>query len=154
MTVKAAALIRSICPEDVPELCDLLADLFETESDFSADRKKQANGLRLVLEDGSGRSKVFVAVHERRVIGMCSVQVVISTSEGRPAAIMEDLVVRREHRGSGFGAALLEAVQEWCLERGITRLQLLADKNNSQALTFYTNMGWCGTNLICLRKRL
>ena len=154
MTLKTTALIRSVHPDDVPALCDLLADLFEAESDFSADPRKQANGLRLLLEDGSGRSKAFVAVHEGRVIGMCSVQVVISTAEGRPAAIMEDLVVRREHRGSGFGTALLEAVQEWCLKRGITRLQLLADKNNLQALTFYANRGWCGTDLICLRKRL
>jgi len=154
MIVNTTAVIRSVLPEDVPVMCDLLADLFETESDFSADRKKQANGLRLLLEDSSGRSKVFVATHDGCVIGMCSVQVIISTAEGKPAAIMEDLVVRRDHRGSGFGAALVETVQEWCLERGITRLQLLADKNNSQALTFYTNRGWRSTNLICLRKRL
>jgi GNAT superfamily N-acetyltransferase len=154
MAVNTAMLVRPARPADVSALCDLLADLFRIESDFSADPAKQANGLRLLLEDESGRSKVFVAVHEGRVIGMCSVQVIISTAEGRPAAIIEDLVVRREHRGFGFGTALLEIVREWCLVRGITRLQLLADKDNSKALTFYTNRGWCGTNLICLRKRL
>jgi GNAT superfamily N-acetyltransferase len=153
-TVKTAALIRPVRSEDVPVLCDLLGDLFEIEADFSADRRKQENGLRLLLEDRSGRSKVFVAVHGGRVIGMCSVQVVISTAEGKPAAIMEDVVVKREHRGSGFGTALVEAVQEWCLERGITRVQVLADKDNLQALTFYANKGWFSTNLICLRKNL
>jgi GNAT superfamily N-acetyltransferase len=152
--MKTITLIRSALPADIPVLCDLLADLFETESDFSKDPEKQSNGLRLLLEDRSGRTKVFVAVHDGRVIGMCSVQVVISTAEGRPAAIMEDLVVRREHRGFGFGTALIDAVREWCLERGITRLQLLADKNNSQALTFYAKRGCSGTNLICLRKNL
>ncbi len=152
--MNTTTLIRSARPADVPALCDLLADLFETETDFTADSKKQANGLRLLLEDGSGRSKVFVAVHDGRVIGMCSVQMIISTSEGRQAAILEDIVVNREHRGFGFGTALLEAVREWCLERGISRLQLLADKDNLQALTFYTNRGWCGTNLVCLRKYL
>ncbi len=152
--VKTTTLIRSAHSADIPVLCDLLADLFESESDFAADPKKQATGLRLLLEDGTGRSKVFVAVHEEHVIGMCSVQVIISTAEGRPAAIVEDLVVRREQRGFGFGTALLEAVREWCLDRGITRLQLLADKDNAYALAFYADRRWCGTNLICLRKRL
>jgi len=152
--VNTSTLIRSARPADVPALCDLLADLFEIESDFTADFKKQANGLRLLIEDGLGRSKVYVAVHDGRVIGMCSVQMIISTSEGRRAAILEDLVVNREHRGFGFGTALLEAVGKWCLERGISRLQLLADKENSQALTFYANRGWCSTNLVCLRKYL
>ncbi len=152
--MNAANLIRPARPADVPAMCDLLADLFEIESDFDADREKQANGLRLLLEDPSGRSKVFVAVRDGRVIGMCSVQTIISTAEGGPAAIMEDLVMLREHRGSGFGTALLETVREWCLAQGITRLQLLADKDNTRAFAFYVNRGWLGTNLVCLRKRL
>jgi len=146
--------VRSARPADIPELCDLLADLFEIEADFAINRERQANGLRLLLGDGSGRSKVFVAEDGGCVIGMCSVQVTISTAEGRPAAIMEDLVVRREHWGSGVGTALAEAAGEWCLERGITRLQLLADRKNTKALAFYSSRGWGGTDLICLRKRL
>ncbi len=135
-------------------MCDLLADLFRIESDFDVDPKKQANGLRLLLEDASGRSHVLVAEQDGCVVGMCSVQVIISTAEGGPAAILEDLIVRRKNRGSDFGTALIEAAGEWCLERGITRLQLLADHDNARALAFYANRGWHGTNLLCLRKRL
>ena len=35
----------------------------------------------------------------------------------------------------------------------VSRLQLLADRNNSPALTFYDKAGWQMTELICLRKR-
>jgi len=34
----------------------------------------------------------------------------------------------------------------------VSRLQLLADRNNIQATDFYQKLGWQATQLICLRK--
>ena len=36
--------------EDLPQLTDLLEELFTQESDFTPDRSKQMRGLRLILE--------------------------------------------------------------------------------------------------------
>lgn len=147
-------VIRPARSDDIPQMCGLLADLFAIESDFSPDTGKQARGLKLLLEDRSGRSCVAVAVRKGVVIGMCSVQTVISTSEGGPSGLVEDLVVRRELRGSGIGSALLDHVLTWCKERRITRVQLLADKDNTPAISFYESRGWIGASLICLRTCL
>ncbi len=144
--------VRPARAEDIPVLCDLLTDLFSLESDFAPDREKQAKGLRLLLEDRSGASVVLVAVHQGNVVGMCSVQAVISTSEGGAAGIVEDVVVHREHREQGIGGVLLGAAIAWCTGRGISRLQLLADRDNAPALQFYFSRGWTGTSLVCLRK--
>lgn len=145
-------VIRPARVEDIPEMCELLADLFSLESDFAPDREKQAKGLRLLLEESSGSSVVLVAAHEGKALGMCSVQVVISTAEGGPAGIVEDVFVHREHRGQGIGGSLLGSAMAWCTKQGITRLTLLADRDNAPALQFYFSRGWTGTGLICLRK--
>ena len=135
------AIIRSARTDDIPQMCGLLADLFLIEADFATDAEKQARGLTLLLEDQSGRSCVVVAVREGAVVGMCSVQTVISTAEGGPSGLVEDLVVRRELRGRGIGRALLDHVLTWCKGQGLSRVQLLADKGNAPALAFYTAGG-------------
>jgi GNAT superfamily N-acetyltransferase len=49
------------------------------------------------------------------------------------------------------GRRLVNALVEWAADRGLTRLQLLADDRNRPALDFYRKMGWHTTQLLCLR---
>jgi GNAT superfamily N-acetyltransferase len=144
--------IRSARADDIPALCHLLDGLFSLESDFTPDREKQAKGLRLLLEKPPGSSIVLVAGHKGQAVGMCSVQTFLSTAEGGPAGFIEDVVVSREFRGRGVGTRLLEGSMSWCRAQGITRLQLLADRDNAAALQFYSSRRWTCTGLICLRK--
>jgi GNAT superfamily N-acetyltransferase len=144
--------IRPALAEDIRQLCDLLADLFSLESDFAPCREKQEKGLRLLLDNNGASSIVLVAEQEGQVLGMCSVQKIISTAEGGPAGIVEDVVVHREHRGQGIGGSLLGAAMAWCTKQGISRMQLLADRHNAPALQFYFSREWTVTGLICLRK--
>jgi len=99
------------------------------------------------------RGGILVAEEAGQVVGMCTGQVVISTAEGGPAVLVEDMVVDSAHRGRGIGRALMAAMAGWGLEQGATRLQLLADKNNFPALSFYQRIGWRMTALICLRQQ-
>jgi ribosomal protein S18 acetylase RimI-like enzyme len=146
--------IRAATLADIPQLCELLKELFTIESDFAPSQEKQLRGLELLLTPSSGSSLVLVAVQAANVLGMCSVQVVVSTAEGGSSGILEDLIVHPEHRGRGVGGSLISTAAAWCTGKGITRLQLLADKSNAPALRFYFSRGWNGTDLICLRKRL
>lgn len=88
------------------------------------------------------------------VLGMCSAQTLISTAEGGEAALVEDVVVRGDARGCGIGRALLDSLEAWCRQRGIRRLQLLADTANIPALEFYRARGWQPTQLAAWRKYL
>jgi ribosomal protein S18 acetylase RimI-like enzyme len=83
---------------------------------------------------------------------MCTVQTLISTAEGGPVGLLEDLVVAADFRHQGMGAKLLAGAVNWAECRGFKRLQLLADKNNQAALRFYEKQGWESTQLVCLRK--
>jgi GNAT superfamily N-acetyltransferase len=146
--------IRPACTEDIPRLCDLLADLFARETDFEPDQGRQARGLSLLVHDQSGRSLVLVAVSREEIVGMCSVQTLISTAEGGPVGLVEDVIVRADCRGQGIGANLLDTAIAWSKTRNMSRLQFLTDRGNSPTLAFYSTCRWSPTSLICLRKHL
>ena len=143
--------IRPAVPADVDALAALLRQLFELEADFRPDEARQRKGLSLMLDDPDRRA-VLVAERGGAVVGMVTAQLVVSTAEGGPSALLEDMVVLAPARGRGVGGELLRAIEAWARARGATRLQLLADRENGPALAFYARMGWAGTRLVCLRR--
>ena len=136
--------------EDIDRLSGLLEQLFALEEDFTFDAEKQRKGLALMLEGCGKHRAVKVALHGNTIVGMCTVQTRISTSQGSITGILEDLIVAADHRGRGVGKRLLKEMSHWAGKRGIGHLQLLADRNNTPALTFYHLQGWRRTNLACL----
>jgi ribosomal protein S18 acetylase RimI-like enzyme len=145
--------IRTATQSDIPQLVELLNALFAIEADFNFDQDKQACGLELLLKSDKNCILVAELLGERRVLGMCTVQTLISTAEGGAVGLLEDLVVAADFRHRGIGAKLLAEAVKWAECQGLKRLQLLADKNNGPALIFYGTQDWGPTQLICLRKR-
>ncbi|MEJ2685167.1 MAG: GNAT family N-acetyltransferase [Candidatus Sulfobium sp.] len=146
--------IRRAVPDDIPGMCGLLADLFSIESDFSPDTHRQTRGLALLVNDGAGSSAVFVAEDAGTIVGMCSVQALVSTAEGGPVGLVEDMIVKRRYRRRGIGKAILSEIVRWSGEKKMTRLQLLRDADNADALEFYRDNGWSHTSLVCMRKQI
>ncbi|MDF7823745.1 GNAT family N-acetyltransferase [Pontiellaceae bacterium B12227] len=144
--------IRRATQDDIPAMAELLHELFAIEVDFTPDFAVQSEGLSRLLDRES--AEIFVAEIRRQVVGMCTVQIHISTAKGREVGVVEDVVVDIEHRGKGMGAALLRTMEEWAVQRGLARLQLLADRDNNPALGFYRRQGWHATNLVSWMKQL
>jgi len=145
--------IRAARPEDIPPMTDLLAELFRIETDFAPEVEKQVRGLSVLVADQPGRSCVLVAEQGGMVAGMATVQTLISTAEGGQVGLVEDVVVHRDLRGRGIGTRLIAEIVAWARSQGLTRLQLLADRDNQPALDFYASRNWGITHLICLRRR-
>ncbi len=146
--------IKEARPVDIDQMLPLLAQLFAIEEDFQFNPKTQALGLRLML-DGCGKHRtVKVAWIKDRIVGMCTAQTRISTAQGKISAVVEDLVVDHEYRGLKIGTRLLQAVEEWSRQKGISSISLLADKNNHKGLEFYKTRAWDQTALICLVRHL
>jgi GNAT superfamily N-acetyltransferase len=143
--------IRSATPDDLDALVRLLGVLFSIEADFRPDAERQRRGLALLLAAPS-RAAVFVAERAGTVVAMVTAQLVVSTAEGGVSALVEDMVVVERERRRGVGRILLGAAEAWAAQRGATRLQLLADRENAPALRFYERMGWRPTQLVCLRR--
>ena len=134
-------------------MAELLGELFRIERDFVPDVARQLEGLRLLLAQPE-RVLLLVAVQDAQVVGMCAVHDGISTAEGAPVAVLEDLVIAERYRRTGIGSALLAAAEAHAVRRGARRLQLLADRTNQPALAFYACQGWETTQLVALRRRL
>lgn len=144
--------IRTATKADIPAMAELLHELFAIEADFSPNYEVQSRGLELLIEQEN--TAIFVACFNGQVVGMCTLQVIISTAMGKKVAAVEDVVVDVDHRGKGIGAALLRNAEEWADQVGLGRLQLMADRDNSPALGFYRRQGWNPTNLIVWMKQL
>ena len=145
--------IRDARPDDLDAMTALLRDLFSIEADFAVDARRQQRGLTLMLDGCRKHRCVKVAETGERVVGMATAQMLVSTAEGGMVALIEDMVVDNHFRGRGIGRLLMTDIEAWSRERGATRLQLLADRTNFQALDFYDRMGWHPTKLICLRRK-
>jgi ribosomal protein S18 acetylase RimI-like enzyme len=145
------AKIRPARRSDLDAMVSLLQALFAIEEDFTPDPARQRQGLERLL-DGCGTHRcILVAETEARVIAMATLQIMISTAQGGPVGLVEDVVVREECRGRGVGRRLMSALAAWGADHGLTRLQLLADRGNQPALDFYRRIGWQATQLVCLR---
>jgi ribosomal protein S18 acetylase RimI-like enzyme len=149
----AGAIVRPATPRDLDALVRLLDLLFSLEADFTPDAARQRRGLDAMLAD-PGQRVVLVAERGGLVVGMVTGQLLVSTAEGGPAVLAEDLVVDVGARGQGLGRLLLEELERWARHRGASRVQLLVDEENLEALAFYRRLAWRPTQLRALRRLL
>ncbi len=64
-----------------------------------------------------------------------------STWEGKPGMYLEDLFVRPEYRGHGYGKALLSELARLAVERGCARLEWAVLDWNEPSIQFYKALG-------------
>jgi len=143
-------IIRDAKRDDLVSMTGLLGELFQIEADFTPDVRRQRVGLASLMK--SATATLLVAVAGDKIVGMCTLQPLISTAEGGTVGIVEDLVVSHAWRGQGIGSMLLDAIEDTARRQHMTRLQLLSDIDNIPALHFYKMHAWCKTGLINLRK--
>jgi GNAT superfamily N-acetyltransferase len=139
--------------EDLPQLIDLLHDLFSLEGDFVPNRAKQMRGLRLILEQPS-RGRIFVLRHNGQILGMINLLFTISTAEGGFVILLEDVVVHREFRSQGFGEKLLNYAIDYGKKKDFQRITLLTDRLNEDGQRFFKAHGFFTSKMIPMRTVL
>ena len=77
-----------------------------------------------------------------QALAMVNLLFTVSTAEGGPAVLMEDFIVRAEHRGTGLRSQLLEHAIQFARDKGFTRITLLTDGNNAGGIHFYQKHGF------------
>jgi ribosomal protein S18 acetylase RimI-like enzyme len=143
--------IRNATTADLGGMTTLLGELFMIEADFTPDVRRQRQGLASLM--ATKDATLLVAVEKKQIVGMCTLQPLISTAEGGTVGMVEDLVVSEKCRGRGIGGKLLDRIEEIARERQMSRLQLLTDLDNEQALEFYNKHQWERLNLIAMRRK-
>ncbi len=87
------------------------------------------------------KAEVIFAVEDGVKVGFALFFHNFSTFLGRAGIYLEDLYVKREYRGKGYGKALLTQLARIAVERGCGRLEWWCLDWNEPSIEFYKSMG-------------
>jgi len=138
------------CLNELPELIELLNDLFTQDIEFAPDYNKQKTGLEAIIQNPE-IGEILVLKVDDRIVGMVSLLYSISTALGGKVAIIEDMIIRKDYRGKGLGKELLAKAIAFSKKRDCLRLTLLTDFNNDVAIRFYRQFGFKQSEMIPMR---
>ena len=147
--------VAPACADDIPEMTELLALLFNQESEFTPDPPVQERGLRMIIADPSA-GQIFVLKHveSMKVCGMVGLLFSVSTALGGRVAMLEDMVISPEYRNMGLGSLLINEAVQFAERQGLLRVSLLTDSCNCRAVSFYLKNCFKSSEMIVLRKML
>jgi GNAT superfamily N-acetyltransferase len=144
--------VRPARRHDVGRILELIAEL--------ADYERSADQVRITPEQletalFGAQPAVFALVTPDTgpVVGFALYFLNFSTWEGVHGIYLEDLYVSPEHRGHGFGKALLQSLAAIAVSRGYARFEWAVLDWNQPSIDFYTAMGavamdeWTGFRL-------
>ncbi len=132
--------IRSAREDDAPAILQLIKDLAEYEK---APNEVEASEVNIVESFFCDDPKVFCEVVESdgEIAGMAIWFLNYSTWQGKHGIYLEDLFIKPEFRGRGYGKALLVHLAKLCDENGYGRFQWWVLDWNSPAIEFYRSLG-------------
>lgn len=126
--------------QDIPLIIDLFRELAvyeKLESSFTVDEEI----LRQSIFGDPPAAEVRLAFKGRQAVGYMVFFHNFSTFLGRPGIYLEDLYVKPDHRGSGYGKLLLSELARIAIERNCKRLEWVVLNWNTPAIDFYKRMG-------------
>ena len=132
--------IRRAEIDDISTSLSLIRELAEYER-APDDVVATEAGLREVLFGAAPAAQVLIAYENDLAVGFAVFFHNFSTWLGRAGLYLEDLFVRPEHRGKGYGRALLTRLAQIACERGCGRMEWAVLDWNDPAIQFYRKLG-------------
>ena len=132
--------IRDANIADIPIILQLIRDLATYErapNDVVATEK----GLKEVLFGAEAAAKAVIAFENAEPVGFAVYFFNFSTWLGRPGLYLEDLFVKPEMRGRGYGRALLVHLAEIARDHNCGRMEWAVLTWNEPAIEFYKKIG-------------
>lgn len=130
---------RYAAREDVPLILRFIRELADYEGlldEVVADEK--------TLEEwifDKQKAEVIFALENGEEVGFALFFHNFSTFLGRAGIYLEDLYVKPEHRGKGYGKAILTRLAGIAKERGCGRLEWWCLDRNTPSVNFYLSLG-------------
>ena len=85
------------------------------------------------LTDDNNQTIGFVEMSSRNIVDGC-----ISS----PVAYIEGLYIEKEYRGKGMGKKVMDALHDWCKEKGFTELAADTELENVDAQKYFNSVGF------------
>ena len=132
--------IRPAIAADVPIILELIRALATYER-APNEVTATEDGLSKVLFGEKPAAEVLLAFENETAVGFAVFFHNFSTWLGRPGLYLEDLFVRPEDRGKGYGRALLIHLAKIARDRGCGRMEWAVLDWNEPAIQFYRKLG-------------
>ena len=132
--------IRPATVNDLPIVMQLIRDLAEYER-APNDVVATEEGLQEVLFGQKPSAEVVLAMEGESAVGFAVFFHNFSTWLGRPGLYLEDLFVRPDSRGKGYGRALLVQLAKIARDRDCGRMEWAVLDWNEPAIKFYRTLG-------------
>jgi GNAT superfamily N-acetyltransferase len=133
----------SIRPATIADTEEILAMIYELALYEKAPDEAKATREQIVDTFFCQDPKIFCEIVEvdGAVAGLAIWFLNYSTWQGKHGIYLEDLFIRPEFRGAGYGKALLKHLASICDDRGYGRFQWWVLDWNEPAIEFYKSLG-------------
>lgn len=124
---------------DTPLILQFIKDLAEYENMLN-----EVTATEELLEEwifDKKKAEVLFAVSDGKEVGFALFFHNFSTFLGKSGIYLEDLYVKPEYRGLGYGKSILKKLAETAVERGCGRLEWWCLDWNKPSIDFYLGMG-------------
>ena len=126
--------------ENVPLILRFVRDLAEYEK-LAGSVAATEERLRETLFGPNPSAQALLGYDNEEPVALAIYFFNYSTFIGRPGLYLEDLFVRPEARGKGFGRELLQHLARIAVERGCGRMEWAVLNWNEPAIGFYKSLG-------------
>ncbi|MFD3437428.1 GNAT family N-acetyltransferase [Streptomyces sp. NPDC058685] len=134
-------MIREATPADVPEILAMIRELAEYEKAPQEARATPEQLHAALFGERPGAYAHIAETDEGAVVGFALWFLNFSTWTGVQGLYLEDLFVRPDRRGGGYGKALLTELARICVERGYERFEWSVLDWNAPSISFYEALG-------------
>lgn len=132
-------IIRKAEIEDIPTVYDLIRGIAEYEK--MLDEVENTPELMKEWLYEKNTAETYLGIENGNVVGFIMFFHNYSTFVGRAGIYVEDLFVKNEYRGKGYGKILLAFAAKTAVERNCGRMEWTCLNWNTPALDFYKSIG-------------
>lgn len=126
--------------DDVPVIATLVRELAEFER-LGHEVRIETSLLHAHLFGPRPYAEALMARVGGETVGFALYFHNYSTFAGRPGLYLEDLYIRPQHRGRGYGEAMLRHLAALAVARGCARFEWSVLDWNENAIAFYRKLG-------------
>ncbi|MFD9189961.1 GNAT family N-acetyltransferase [Streptomyces phaeochromogenes] len=134
-------MIRIATPADVPVIHSMVRELAEYEKALEEARATEEQLREALFGERPAAFAHIAESADGEPVGFSLWFLNFSTWRGVHGIYLEDLYVRPQARGGGYGKALLGELARICVERGYERLEWSVLDWNKPSIDFYEALG-------------
>jgi ribosomal protein S18 acetylase RimI-like enzyme len=126
--------------KDIPIILSFIKNLAE-HVDLSNEVVATEKELQETLFDKNSHVEILVGFYDKEAISFVLFFSNYSTFLGKPGIYVEDMYIKPEYRGMGFGKTMFRYIATLAIERNYGKIEWYAAESNDLAIGFYRNIG-------------